>query len=107
VINPHEPKKMIMKKMIFRLSIKLSVCVSLILATSLVAHAQLLDPEEYNDPYGLNINEDRNNQLNSGTPDPEDPTGVPVDGGLGFLLAAGVGYGANKLRKYRKDKKAV
>ena len=33
---------------------------------------------------------------------PEDPgPGVPVDGGLSLLLAAGVGYGANRLRKMR------
>jgi hypothetical protein len=29
-----------------------------------------------------------------------DPT--PIDGGLGILLAAGVGYGAKRLRKNRK-----
>lgn len=33
-----------------------------------------------------------------GTP----PTNLPVDGGLSLLLAAGVGYGANRLRKNRK-----
>ncbi len=34
---------------------------------------------------------------------PEDPgPGVPIDGGLSLLLAAGVGYGANRLRKMRK-----
>lgn len=27
---------------------------------------------------------------------------VPIDGGLGFLLAAGIGYGANRLRKHKK-----
>jgi hypothetical protein len=27
---------------------------------------------------------------------------VPVDGGLGFLLAAGVGYGVKKAREYKK-----
>lgn len=32
---------------------------------------------------------------------PPDPGGVPVDGGLSLLLAAGVGYGANRLRKIR------
>ena len=36
-------------------------------------------------------------------PDPgPPPTGLPVDGGLSLLLAAGVGYGANRLRKNRK-----
>lgn len=32
----------------------------------------------------------------------EPPTNLPVDGGLSLLLAAGVGYGANRLRKNRK-----
>ena len=36
-------------------------------------------------------------------PDPSTPpTNLPVDGGLSLLLAAGVGYGANRLRKNRK-----
>jgi hypothetical protein len=29
--------------------------------------------------------------------------GLPVDGGLSLLLAAGVGYGVNRLRKNRKN----
>lgn len=38
-------------------------------------------------------------------PDPGgDPGDIPVDGGLGFLLAAGLGYGANRLRKHRQNK---
>jgi hypothetical protein len=36
-------------------------------------------------------------------PDPgPPPTNLPLDGGLSLLLAAGVGYGANRLRKNRK-----
>ena len=36
-------------------------------------------------------------------PDPgPPPTNLPVDGGLSLLLAAGVGYGASRLRKNRK-----
>ena len=31
-----------------------------------------------------------------------DPPEVPVDGGLTAVLAVGVGYGAKKLREYRK-----
>lgn len=31
--------------------------------------------------------------------------GVPIDGGLGFLLAAGAGYGVKKIREMRKSKK--
>lgn len=33
-----------------------------------------------------------------------DPDLIPIDGGLGFLLAAGVGYGVKKARDYRKKK---
>ena len=43
----------------------------------------------------------------SGGPDGEpggDPDLIPVDGGLGFLLAAGVGYGVKKAREYRRRK---
>jgi hypothetical protein len=31
-----------------------------------------------------------------------DPTCTPIDGGLGFLIAAGVGYGVKKVRDSRK-----
>ena len=34
----------------------------------------------------------------------DDVTSTPVDGGIGFLLAAGLGYGANRLRRRKKDK---
>ena len=36
----------------------------------------------------------------------ENPDGgsVPIDGGLGLILAAAVGYGAKKIRDYRKMK---
>ena len=37
-----------------------------------------------------------------GPPDPPDP-GVPIDGGLGFLLAAGLIYGVNRYKKSRKS----
>lgn len=35
--------------------------------------------------------------------DYEDPMGVPcpIDGGLGFLIAAGVGYGIKKVKEAR------
>jgi hypothetical protein len=33
-----------------------------------------------------------------------DPDLIPVDGGLGFLLAAGVGYGVKKAREYKRRK---
>jgi hypothetical protein len=32
-----------------------------------------------------------------------DHKNLPIDGGLSILLAAGVGYGANRLRKNRKN----
>ena len=37
---------------------------------------------------------------------PPDPNDVPVDGGIGFLLAAGAGYGVKKLRQARNRRKA-
>lgn len=39
-------------------------------------------------------------------PDPPgDDPGVPIDGGLSILLAAGVGYGAKKIHDNRKKNK--
>ena len=32
-----------------------------------------------------------------------DPDGVPIDGGLSLLVAAGIGYGSKKLRQVKKD----
>lgn len=32
-------------------------------------------------------------------PPPPSPEAIPIDGGLGFLLAAGMAYGARKLYK--------
>lgn len=37
------------------------------------------------------------------TPLPDDPGLIPVDGGLAFLLAAGVGYGAKKAYEFKKS----
>lgn len=34
-------------------------------------------------------------------PDGSGGAGVPIDGGLSLLLAAGAGYGAKKIRDYR------
>jgi len=33
-----------------------------------------------------------------------DPEPIPIDGGLSFLLAAGMAYGAKKLHKGKKNK---
>lgn len=38
-------------------------------------------------------------------PPPPDPVDIPIDGGLGFLLAAGVAYAAKKLYN-NKDQEA-
>ncbi len=35
--------------------------------------------------------------------DPDQPTGIPVDGGLGFLLAAGAVVGVRKIYKEKKS----
>ncbi len=35
----------------------------------------------------------------------DDVTSAPVDGGIGILLAAGLGYGANRLRRKKYEKK--
>lgn len=34
----------------------------------------------------------------------DDVASIPIDGGISILLAAGLGYGANRLRRRRKDK---
>jgi hypothetical protein len=36
------------------------------------------------------------------TPQAQDPTAVPLDGGASLLLASGVAYGLRKLRQRRK-----
>jgi len=42
-------------------------------------------------------------ELAMSQPPPPDPDGVPIDGGLGFLLAAGMLYGAKKLRSSQQE----
>lgn len=43
-------------------------------------------------------------QTEAGTPPPmeDDVIDAPIDGGLGILLVAGLGYGANRLRRRKK-----
>lgn len=36
-------------------------------------------------------------------PPPPPPVAIPIDGGLGFLLVAGIGYAAKKLHSSKKD----
>jgi hypothetical protein len=38
-------------------------------------------------------------------PGPGGDPGVPIDGGLSLLLAAGVGYGVKKIRDHRKKQR--
>lgn len=38
-------------------------------------------------------------QPGSGGPEPAAPTGIPLDGGVSLLLAAGVGLGLRRLRR--------
>lgn len=42
---------------------------------------------------------------NTGPDDPGVDPATPVDGGLSILLAAGLGYGANRIRKNRMEKR--
>ncbi len=44
-------------------------------------------------------------QAQIGPPPP--PGGAPVDGGVGLLVAAGIAYGAKKLRDSRRNRKSV
>ena len=37
------------------------------------------------------------------SPVPQPPNGAPIDGGLSFLIAAGVAYGSKKLFNKRKQ----
>ena len=36
-------------------------------------------------------------------PPPPPPQEIPIDGGLGALLLAGLGYGAKKIRENKKE----
>ena len=99
-----------MKSNYYRGYLYLVVFAVTIFALPAVAQTELLEttlPTESFDAFP-NLNE-----ADPGTPgDPGggagggtgDPDGVPVDGGLSLLLAAGAGYGANKLRKNKKKK---
>ncbi len=67
------------------------------------------DEESFEDIFGNStssqISADLKNMLNeipsTGIDFTDNTTDVPIDGGLGFLLAAGLGYGANRLRKLK------
>jgi hypothetical protein len=38
-------------------------------------------------------------------PPPSGAPGVPIDGGLSLLAAAGIGYGASRYKKYKSSRK--
>lgn len=40
-------------------------------------------------------------------PPPDDPGDVPIDGGLSFLIAGGVGYGMYRLKKAKEDNQDI
>ena len=62
----------------------------LFMCISLVSNAQLILPRPMGGaPSGTGL---------------EGPPEVPVDGGLSIVLAVGAGYGAKKLKEYRKKK---
>ncbi len=61
----------------------------LFMCVSFISYAQLVSPRPL-DGGG------------PGTGGLEGPPEVPVDGGLSMVLAVGAGYGAKKLREYRK-----
>ncbi len=64
--------------------------VFLFMFISLVSNAQLVLPRPLGGgPSGTGL---------------EGPPEVPVDGGLSIVLAVGAGYGAKKLRQYKKRK---
>ncbi len=45
------------------------------------------------------------NVMAQGPPDPPtDPGDVPIDGGLSFLVAGGIAYGAYQYKKRKQDK---
>jgi hypothetical protein len=40
-------------------------------------------------------------------PPPGDPNDVPIDGGLSFLIAGGVGYGLYRLKKSKENNQDI
>lgn len=54
--------------------------------------------------YDTQAGSDFENEIGFGNTGGTDTLDTPIDGGLGFLLAAGIGYAANGMRKRRKKK---
>lgn len=60
--------------------------------------------EDYSNPFDENTFEEGDIVGSDAPPfDPDDPD-VPIDGGIGLLLAAGAGYGLKKIRDRRSAK---
>ena len=53
----------------------------------------------------MGISQDPPGPGDTGGGNPDDAGSVPIDGGLSLVIAAGVGYGAKKIRDYNKKKK--
>ena len=53
----------------------------------------------------MGISQDPPGPGDTGGGNPDDAGSVPIDGGLSLVLAAGVGYGAKKLRDYKKKRR--
>ena len=53
----------------------------------------------------MGISQDPPGPGDTGGGNPDDAGSVPIDGGLSLVIAAGVGYGAKKLREHNKKKR--
>ena len=102
------------KHIVVRRMIKVFFCLSLLSTSSLAQDVSDFTTEEANPLSMLDditsslLTDDQITLNDTGLPDPseEDPgNGVPVDGGLSLLLAAGAAYGARRLRKTALEKK--
>ena len=51
------------------------------------------------------ISQDPPGPGDTGGGNPDDAGSVPIDGGLSLVIAAGVGYGAKKIRDYNKKRR--
>ncbi|MGB0525966.1 MAG: PID-CTERM protein-sorting domain-containing protein, partial [Flammeovirgaceae bacterium] len=88
-----------MKKLIFLIALTFSIS---------VGYAQPEENDPYADPYSSDDNSTLepeydwswNTRIPTAAPVP--PVPVPIDGGTGFLIVAGIGYGLRELRKRKK-----
>ncbi len=53
----------------------------------------------------MGISQDPPGPGDTGGGNPDDAGSVPIDGGLSLVIAAGVGYGAKKIREHNKKKR--